>query len=650
MSTNAPTTKKRTPNKLTKKQPQTKNKTKDASSQAGPLANVILLVVSACLVLVALALVPGPAQDKLLATFRRQDAQTPNLPTRTKIIVDREKRNAVFRAFKHAWFGYERDAYGSDEYHPISKTGTNLTSTGVGYTIIDTLDTILLFSLSEDGASLGPSYRRARKWLKEQHTFDIDGEYNTFELTIRLLGGLLSAHWTEYEIGITPGMQVTNDESDYDPSDLLYLKKAVDLAERLSSAFDPRSGLPLSNVNLKKRVGSVSDQEDGLVSTAEVGTIQLEFKYLSYLLANQLQQIPPDQLTTINLPSFLKNEDGSHITMEEALTYWRKAEHVMTVTRQGTRGRLPTVFMNPADGEFIISPIRLGSRGDSYFEYLLKQYLQTSKTEPDLLRMWDDAMDQIHETLVLRTPKKGLLFIAELNPEQDETGAISWRREPKQDHLACFLAGSLMLSAAHTRGKNLKDIRPASVPPQITDFEEGGRAARDWKTGEDMLRACFDTHNTNTGLSPEIIHFRTKTEPEWVTLKAGGDWFIRGSPVGEEVPLDARYILRPEIVESIFIAYRLTGDRKYRRWGWKIFEAIEKHCKISTGGYAGILNVDEVPARWEDKMETFFLSETLKYLYLLFSDDSVLPLEDIVFNTEAHPFPKIVPEWQTPFN
>lgn len=179
----------------------------------------------------------------------------------------------------------ERDAYGSDEYHPISKKGTNLTEAGgVGYTIIDTLDTILIFSQSEDGASLGPSYRRARKWLKEKHTFDIDGAYNTFELTIRLLGGLLSAHWAEHEVGITPGLHQGSTEElgdDYDPNDFLYLKKAVDLAERLGHAFDTRSGLPLSSINLKTRKGFKSDVEGGLVSTAEVGTIQLEFRFVS---------------------------------------------------------------------------------------------------------------------------------------------------------------------------------------------------------------------------------------------------------------------------------------------------------------------------------------------------------------------------------
>ncbi|KAF9441072.1 glycoside hydrolase family 47 protein [Macrolepiota fuliginosa MF-IS2] len=109
--------------------------------------------------------------------------------------------------------------------------------------------------------------------------------------------------------------------------------------------------------------------------------------------------------------------------------------------------------------------------------------------------------------------------------------------------------------------------------------------------------------------------------------------------LGELPPYNARYMLRPETVESLFIAYRLTGDERYRDHGWNIFQAIEKHCRVDTGGYTTIINVDEIPTRKEDKMETFFLSETLKYLYLLFSDDRVLPLDGYVLNTEAHPLP-----------
>ena len=63
----------------------------------------------------------------------------------------------------------------------------------------------------------------------------------------------------------------------------------------------------------------------------------------------------------------------------------------------------------------------------------------------------------------------------------------------------------------------------------------------------------------------------------------------------------------PETVESLFVAYRLTGDQQYRDWGWNIYQAIEKHCRISSGGYASILNVDRLPVEFEDKMETFLM-------------------------------------------
>ena len=60
-------------------------------------------------------------------------------------------------------------------------------------------------------------------------------------------------------------------------------------------------------------------------------------------------------------------------------------------------------------------------------------------------------------------------------------------------------------------------------------------------------------------------------------------------------------------MESLFIAWRLTGDPQYREWGWGIFEAIEKHCRIESGGYASVLNVDALPVELEDKMETFLM-------------------------------------------
>ena len=85
----------------------------------------------------------------------------------------------------------------------------------------------------------------------------------------------------------------------------------------------------------------------------------------------------------------------------------------------------------------------------------------------------------------------------------------------------------------------------------------------------------------------------------------------------------------------------MTKDQQYREWGWKIFQAFERYTKVQEGGYSSVNDVmNREDPGFRDSMETFFLGETLKYLFLLFGDDSrVLSLDEWVFNTEGHPLP-----------
>ena len=70
----------------------------------------------------------------------------------------------------------ERDAMGDDEYHPLSHKGTNLTEAGgIGYTVVDSIDTMLLMGLDEE-------YQRARQWVATKMDLDRDGDFNTFEV------------------------------------------------------------------------------------------------------------------------------------------------------------------------------------------------------------------------------------------------------------------------------------------------------------------------------------------------------------------------------------------------------------------------------------------------------------------------------------
>lgn len=100
------------------------------------------------------------------------------------------------------------------------------------------------------------------------------------------------------------------------------------------------------------------------------------------------------------------------------------------------------------------------------------------------------------------------------------------------------------------------------------------------------------------------------------------------------------YLLRPEVVESIFYAWRKTHDQKWRDYAEKIWKAIAKHCEVGSGGFTDVRHVTSSTPTKMDKQESWFLAETIKYLWLTFQPDDVLPLRKYVFNTEAHPIKK----------
>ncbi|CAN6988975.1 unnamed protein product [Brassica oleracea var. botrytis] len=445
--------------------------------------------------------------------------------------VDIERRQKVKEAMLHAWSSYEKYAWGKDELQPRTKDGTDSFG-GLGATMIDSLDTLYIMGLHEQ-------FQKAREWVATSLDFDKDYDASMFETTIRVVGGLLST---------------------YDLSgDKLFLDKAKDIADRLLPAWNTPTGIPYNIINLRSgNAHNPSWAAGGASILADSGTEQLEFIALSQRTGDP--------------------------------KYQQKVEKVITELNKNfpADGLLP-IYINPDNGNPSYSTTTFGAMGDSFYEYLLKVWVQGNKTsEVKLYReMWEKSMKGLLSLINKSTPSS-FTYIREKNGNNFID---------KMDELACFAPGMLALGAL--------GYGPDEEKKFLTLAEE-------------LAWTCYNFYqSTPTKLAGENYFFNAGQD-----MSVGTSWNI----------------LRPETVESLFYLWRLTGNKTYQEWGWNIFQAFEKNSRIESG-YVGLKDVNT--GAKDNKMQSFFLAETLKYLYLLFSPPSVISLDEWVFNTEAHPL-KIV--------
>ncbi|EEB92082.1 hypothetical protein MPER_09462 [Moniliophthora perniciosa FA553] len=158
--------------------------------------------------------------------------------------------------------------------------------------------------------------------------------------------------------------------------------------------------------------------------------------------------------------------------------------------------------------------------------------------------------------------------------------------------------------------------------------------------GWDLVDGCWNTYaSTATGIGPEVFRYFTtnKTDPS-NARRITRDQRAFNAKHGFYIT-SADYILRPEVLESNFYAWRVTGDTKYLDRAASAIKSFNTFLVAKqTGGYAGLNDVDNPKKGQVDDTESFWFAEVLKYLYLTFDDPSHISLDDYVFNTEAHPF------------
>jgi len=443
--------------------------------------------------------------------------------------IARQRRKQIRNGMKHAWEGYRMYAWGKDEIKPLTKRGHDNWG-GMGVTLVDSLSTLWLMDMKDE-------FWEASHWIRNHWSLEDVGPVSVFETTIRSLGGLLSA---------------------YDLSgDVMFLETADDLGNRLSNAFNSSTGIPYSEtvLNGNHSFNSVWHSQHAVLS--ELGTLQLEFRYLAALTGKR---------------KYADMVEKVILSME---------------TIQPAHGLYPIYIYNNYSDEPQLgsTKITFGAMGDSFYEYLLKVWLQGGRVETKYRAMYDKAMDGLHQYLVHKTSLRGLTYIADIENK---------KVEHKMDHLVCFMAGNLALGA-YTNPDGLGSRR----------------AKRDLKLGKALAYTCYQMYaHHKSGIAPEFVEFNSKSTDFTKAINA------------------PHYYLRPEAVESFYILNKLTGDPVYREWGWEIFQAIEEHCR-SDVAYASLSDVNNPSLGVTDKMESFFLAETLKYLYLLQDPDTEIDLNKV---------------------
>jgi mannosyl-oligosaccharide alpha-1,2-mannosidase len=355
------------------------------------------------------------------------------------------------------------------------------------------------------------------------------------------------------------------------------LTKAVEVADLAYDAFDTLNRMPIGRWRIK---AYEEEQEPSrFASLAEMASFSLEFSRLSMLTGDMKYFDAAERVKQV------LNEQ-QNLTMLPGLF----PESVDLQEADVTRG---TVFT-------------FGANADSTYEYFAKTYQLLGGHGAIYRKLYEESMDVAFEKLIFK-PKThdsaDILIAGDWHADYYGDGSL----EARGQHLTSFAAGMFMLGGKLFGNKTHVEI------------------------GRKLAEGCAWVYQQMpSGIMAESFGMSACASKngscEYDPLKAVFTGFR-----------DVRYLLRPEAIEAIFYAYRITGDPKYQDIAWSMFETIDNKTSTEYGN-AELDDVTEAEPEKLDNMQSFWMAETLKYFYLIFSEPGVLSLDEWVFNTEAHPF------------
>jgi hypothetical protein len=434
----------------------------------------------------------------------------------------------------------------------------------------------------------------------------VDSKVQVFETVIRGVGGLLSAHlFAIGELPITGYSPLKGSGGSLEdrpiawPNGLRYdgqlLRLALDLAQRLLPAFYTDTGMPYPRVNLKYGIPFYANSP-------------LHEVYDSYVSTDGAPEIT--ETCSAGAGSLvLEFTVLSRLTGDARFEQLAKRAFWAVWSRKSQIG-LIGAGVDAENGEWIGAYSVIGAGADSFFEYALKSHILLSGHElPNRTSFRSDIQGPWLDPNVLFPP----LSDAENSPG---TFLEAWH------HAHAAIKRHLYTTKDH--------------PHYVNVNLWTGSFATNWI---DSLGAYYAGLLTIAGELDEAIATNLLYTAIWTKYSALPErWSLRDK--GVEGGL-GWWPLRPEFIESTYHLYRATKDPWYLYVGEMVLRDITRRCWTPCG-WAGLQNV--VNGEKSDRMESFFLGETAKYMYLLFDDGHPLNSLDAayVFTTEGHPL--IIPK------
>ena len=308
------------------------------------------------------------------------------------------------------------------------------------------------------------------------------------------------------------------------------------------------------------------------------------------------------------------------------------------------------IIMDAEHIKFDDNGFGLGGMADSTYEYLPKQHM--------LLGGADNMYQEMYKQVI--TAAQNHVFFRPMLPDGADvlvsgftkvTDAGKIKSKPEGQHLGCFLGGMVGIGGKLFDHADHLPIARKLIDSCIWTYDHSPTGV-----GPETFMMLPCTPNSDCAWDEDayvhevVERAKDKNPIDLPDLESHSSESAKYTYILSQINLpkgftdmpDRRYILRPEAIESIFIHWRLTGDADLPDKAWKMFTAIENATRTDLANSA-IHDVLQVPPEKADRMESFWMAETLKYFYLMFSEPDVVSLDEYVFNTEAHPLRRPVP-------